>query len=192
MDVWTVAMIGAGVMGAGIAQVRARGGYAVHLYDAQEDALTRAVDRTEHGKYGLRRGVAIGKATETDFTAAVTDVDFVIEAVPEDLALKVRVFRQLDALAPPHAILASNTSGFPIGGLAATMVSGQRTAGSGAAARRLKLARLWPLWTCLECSISLSFTRLPSARICVTQTVRSAYSNRYRIVPVVGEGRALM
>lgn len=131
MDVRTVAMIGAGVMGSGIAQVLARGGYTVHLYDVQGDALTGAVDRIEHGKYGLRRGVAIGKATEadvaaaleriatfTDLAAAVADADLVIEAVPEDLGLKVRVFRQLDRLAPPHAILASNTSGFPISGLA--------------------------------------------------------------------------
>jgi 3-hydroxybutyryl-CoA dehydrogenase len=56
--------------------------------------------------------------TFTDLAAACAGVDLVIEAVPEDLGLKVRVFRQLDELAPQHAILASNTSGFPIAGLA--------------------------------------------------------------------------
>jgi 3-hydroxybutyryl-CoA dehydrogenase len=133
MDVKTVAMIGSGVMGTGIAQVLAMGGYDVHLHDVRPEALTNALERIEHGKYGLRRGIALGKVTEaqmvaalehiatfTDLAAACAGVDLVIEAVPEDLGLKVRVFRQLDQLAPPHAILASNTSGFPIAGLAAS------------------------------------------------------------------------
>lgn len=131
MEVKTVAMIGAGVMGAGIAQVLAAGGYDVHLYDVRAEALTTALERIEHGKYGLRRGIALGKttpeqmmaalehlATFTDLAAACAGVDLVVEAVPEDLGLKVRLFRQLDTLAPAHAILASNTSGFPITGLA--------------------------------------------------------------------------
>jgi 3-hydroxybutyryl-CoA dehydrogenase len=131
MDVNTVAMIGAGVMGAGIAQVLAASGYRVRLYDVREEALTKALERIEHGRYGLRRGVELGKTTPrqlddaltnlttvTDLAAVCADVDLVIEAVPEDLGLKVRVFRELDRLAPPHAILASNTSGFPITGLA--------------------------------------------------------------------------
>ncbi len=132
MEIRTVAMIGAGVMGAGIAQVLASGGYDVHLYDVRAEALTAALERIEHGKYGLRRGIALGKvtgaqmtaaleriATFSDLAAACAGVDLVVEAVPEDLGLKVQTFRHLDALAPPHAILASNTSGFPITGLAA-------------------------------------------------------------------------
>lgn len=131
MEIKTIAMIGAGVMGAGIAQVLAAGGYDVHLYDVRAEALTAALERIEHGKYGLRRGIALGKttpeqttaalehlATFTDLAAACAGVDLVVEAVPEDLGLKVRLFRQLDTLAPAHAILASNTSGFPITGLA--------------------------------------------------------------------------
>lgn len=131
MEIKTVAMIGAGVMGTGIAQILAAGGYDVHLYDVREEALSNALERMEHGKYGLRRGIALGKITEpqmtvalehlatfTDLAAACAGVDLVIEAVPEDLGLKVRVFRELDRLAPPHAIFASNTSGFPITGLA--------------------------------------------------------------------------
>lgn len=132
MEVKTVAMIGAGVMGAGIAQALAAGGYDVHLYDVRTEALTKALARIEDGKYGLRRGIELGKttpeqttaaleriATFTDLAAACAGVDLVVEAVPEDLALKVHLFRQLDMLAPSHAILASNTSGFPITGLAA-------------------------------------------------------------------------
>ncbi len=131
MEIKTVAMIGAGVMGAGIAQVLTAGGYDVHLYDVRAEALTTALERIEHGKYGLRRGIELGKttpeqmaaalehlATFTDLAAACAGVDLVVEAVPEDLGLKVRLFRQLDTLAPAHAILASNTSGFPITGLA--------------------------------------------------------------------------
>jgi 3-hydroxybutyryl-CoA dehydrogenase len=131
MEVKAVAMIGAGVMGAGIAQVLAANGYHVHLYDVRDEALTNARERIEHGRFGLRRGVEIGKTTPeqletalanltttTDLAAACADVDLVIEAVPEDLGLKVQVFRELDRLAPPRAIFASNTSGFPITGLA--------------------------------------------------------------------------
>ncbi len=131
MEIRSVAMIGAGVMGTGIAQVLAAGGYDVRLYDVRMEALTKALERIEHGKYGLRRGIELGKvtpeqmtaaleriATFTDLAAACAGVDLVIEAVPEDLGLKVRLFRGLDMLAPKHAILASNTSGFPITGLA--------------------------------------------------------------------------
>lgn len=131
MEVRTIAMIGAGVMGHGITQVLATAGYDVRLYDIRAEALTAALERIEHGRYGLLRAVERGKLPDqhvesilarimptTDLAAACANVDLVIEAVPEDLGLKVRTFRQLDALAPPHAILASNTSGFSIVGLA--------------------------------------------------------------------------
>ncbi len=131
MEVRTIAMIGAGVMGHGIAQVLATAGYDVRLYDIRPDALRAALERIERGRYGLWGAVERGKlpadqveptlariSPTTDLAAASANADLVIEAVPEDLALKVRTFRQLDALAPPRAILASNTSGFPIVGLA--------------------------------------------------------------------------
>lgn len=131
MEVRTIAMIGAGVMGHGIAQVLATAGYDLRLYDVRDEALTAALERIERGRYGLRGAVTRGKLAEeqvapilariaptTDLATACANVDLVIEAVPEDLGLKVRIFRQLDALAPPRAILASNTSGFPIVGLA--------------------------------------------------------------------------
>jgi 3-hydroxyacyl-CoA dehydrogenase len=131
MEVRTVAMIGAGVMGHGIAQVLATAGYEVRLYDVHAEALRSALERMDRGRYGLRSAVQRGKLPEdrvesilaritptTDLATACANVDLVIEAVPEDLGLKVRMFRQLDALAPPHAILASNTSGFPIVGIA--------------------------------------------------------------------------
>jgi 3-hydroxyacyl-CoA dehydrogenase len=131
MEVRTIAMIGAGVMGHGIAQVLATAGYDVRLYDIHAEALTAALERMDRGRYGLRSAVQRGKLPEgqvekilarvtptTDLAAACANADLVIEAVPEDLGLKVRTFRQLDVLAPPHAILASNTSGFSITGIA--------------------------------------------------------------------------
>lgn len=124
-------IVGAGLMGAGIAQVLALGGLDVVVNDLTDEALEKAMSRIEHGRYGIRKGVEIGKVdaadaesalgrlrTTTDLSDAVADADLVIEAVYEDFQLKARVFRRLDAAAPPRTILASNSSGFSIGGLA--------------------------------------------------------------------------
>jgi 3-hydroxyacyl-CoA dehydrogenase len=126
-----VAVVGAGVMGSGIAQVLAVAGYAVRLHDLDSAALARAIERIETGRFGLARGVERGKltadaaaaardriTTTADLAVAGADADLVLEAVYEDLALKVRVFGELDRIAPPGAILASNTSGYPISALA--------------------------------------------------------------------------
>ena len=125
-----VGVLGAGVMGAGIAQVTATAGYETVCYDVDADALTRGEEHVTTGRYGFERGVERGKLTREDadaararlsFTASFDDaanVDVVIEAVPEKLELKQQVFRDLDAAAPAGTILASNTSGFPIGQIA--------------------------------------------------------------------------
>lgn len=131
-EISTAAVIGAGVMGSAIAQVLAMGGCRVQLHDISQEALDSAMQKIEHGRFGLRRGVELGKVSPeqvgatldrlvptTDFAAACAGVDLVIEAVFEDLALKIEVFRKLDAATPGHAILASNTSGFPCAALAA-------------------------------------------------------------------------
>lgn len=131
MEVRTTAVIGAGVMGAGIAQALAIHGYRVQLYDLSDDILAGALERIEHHRFGLRRAVERGKlAAEalpgvldrieatTDFAAACSGIDLAIEAVPEDLALKMRIFRRLDDEAPRHAILTSNTAGLSITALA--------------------------------------------------------------------------
>ncbi|MHB8509102.1 MAG: 3-hydroxyacyl-CoA dehydrogenase family protein [Candidatus Dormibacteria bacterium] len=132
MECKRVAVIGAGIMGSGIAQTFARAGIEVALRDVEKAALDRAVDRIENGRFGLQRGVALGKVqsadvaptlarikTTTAIAAACEGADLVLEAVYEDLGLKIRVFEELDALASAGAILASNTSGFSIGALAA-------------------------------------------------------------------------
>jgi len=127
----TIGVLGAGVMGAGIAQVTAAAGYETRCYDLAPEALTAAREHVTTGRYGLDSGVARGKLTRDDADAALTRLtftdsleaaagtDLVIEAVPERLDLKIRVFRDLDRLAPEGTILASNTSGFPIQALAA-------------------------------------------------------------------------
>jgi 3-hydroxyacyl-CoA dehydrogenase len=131
MDVRTVAVVGAGIMGAGIAQALAMHGYRVQLHDLTEDRLANALDRIENHRFGLRRAVERGKlpteeldgvldriATTTDLAAACAGIDLAIEAVPEDLALKMQVFRSMDESAPRHAILTSNAAGLSITALA--------------------------------------------------------------------------
>ena len=130
-DTTRVGVLGAGVMGAGIAQVAATAGFATVCYDLDPGAVERARDITSTGRYGFERGVERGKLTREQADAArerltftnrfedVVATDLVVEAVPEHLDLKVRVFRDLDRAAPDATILASNTSGFPITALAA-------------------------------------------------------------------------
>jgi 3-hydroxybutyryl-CoA dehydrogenase len=121
-----IGVIGAGVMGAGIAQVTATAGHETLCYDLDAQALERGLEHVTTGRYGFERGVERGKLSREDadaalarlsFTASfdeVTAVDLVVEAVPEKLELKQQVFRDLDAAAPAGTILATNTSGFPI------------------------------------------------------------------------------
>jgi 3-hydroxybutyryl-CoA dehydrogenase len=126
-----IGVLGAGVMGSGIAQVAATAGYPTVCYDVDPDALARGREHVTTGRYGLDRGVERGKLTRADADAALDRLtfsgsfddaaatDLVVEAVPERLDLKVRVFRDLDKASPDGTILASNTSGFPIAALAA-------------------------------------------------------------------------
>lgn len=126
-----IGVLGAGVMGAGIAQVTATAGFPTTCYDVDAAALDKAREIVTTGRYGFERGVERGKLTREqadaanerlEFTASFEDAaatDLVIEAVPERLDLKIRVFRDLDRAAPDSTILASNTSGFPITALAA-------------------------------------------------------------------------
>ena len=127
----TVGVLGAGVMGSGIAQVTAIAGFATVCYDVDADALARAREHVTTSRFGLDGAVERGKLTRDDADAALERLTFsasfdeaaaadvVIEAVPERLELKIRVFRDLDRIAPASTILASNTSGFPIASLAA-------------------------------------------------------------------------
>lgn len=123
-DVQTVAVIGAGTMGAGIAGEFARAGCAVRLADTGDDILMRgmgtaraALDALVEEKLATRRDAEAALKrieTTTDLAAACRGVQLLVEAVPEDLALKQRMFAEFDALCPQGAILASNTSGLSV------------------------------------------------------------------------------
>ena len=136
-----IGVLGAGVMGGGIAQVCAIAGFDVVVYDIDAAALTAGHEHATTGRYGLESAVERGKLTRAeadaatarltfseDFAAAAT-TDLVIEAVPERLDLKIRVFRDLDAAAPEHTILCSNTSGFPIQAIGAATNRPDRVVG---------------------------------------------------------------
>lgn len=125
-EIKRVAVIGAGAMGSQIAQLFSRvGGYDVKMVDVSEEVLKRALESI---KSDLRKYfVAKGKMTEeemkkvierikvtTNIAEAVKDVEFVIEAVFENLELKKKIFAELDKNAPSNTILASNTSGLSI------------------------------------------------------------------------------
>jgi 3-hydroxybutyryl-CoA dehydrogenase len=123
-----IGVVGAGTMGNGIAQVAARAGYDVVMHDVREEFLDRgmgAIDKSLQRDVDKERLDLPGKQamvkrirTTTDF-AAFKEVEFVVEAVIEDLGTKTQVFKMLDEIAPPQAILASNTSSISITKLAA-------------------------------------------------------------------------
>ncbi|NNU89964.1 3-hydroxyacyl-CoA dehydrogenase family protein [Anoxybacillus sp. CHMUD] len=125
----TIAVIGAGLMGSGIAQSLAMGGKTVYLYDISEAALEKGMQSIQKS---LARFVKAGKLqeqeatailariqTETNLQEAVKEADVVIEAVPEHLSLKKQVFEQLDRYAKQEAILATNTSELSVTAIAA-------------------------------------------------------------------------
>ena len=119
----TIAVLGAGTMGSGIAQVAAAAGYAVVMRDVNADALVRGRQSIEKN---LAKGIQLGKLTEQDRdetlkrirgTAELTDIraaDLVIEAAPEILDLKQSLLRECENLIDPACIFATNTSSLSI------------------------------------------------------------------------------
>ncbi|MEM7140896.1 MAG: 3-hydroxyacyl-CoA dehydrogenase family protein [Actinomycetota bacterium] len=126
-----IGVMGAGVMGSGIAQVLAIAGHDVVCRDLSEEVLDKAREGVDTGRFGVRGAVERGKLTTEEADAALArltfttdlepavDVDVIIEAVPENLGLKIRFWRDLDEMAPADTIFASNSSGFPIAAMAA-------------------------------------------------------------------------
>jgi 3-hydroxybutyryl-CoA dehydrogenase len=119
----TIGVIGAGTMGNGIAQVAARAGYGVILRDVKEEFLERglkAIDRSlqrdvdkERLQEDEKRAI-INRIRPVTEMSALGEAAFIIEAVTENFEVKASVFRALDEIAPPAAILASNTSSISI------------------------------------------------------------------------------
>lgn len=125
----SLAVIGSGLMGSGIAQVSAVAGWTVTVHDVSEEALAR-------GRAGIEKSLAkfvskdkISRAdadaslarisTSTDLEKAAADADIVVEAVFEQLEIKQDIFKRLDAVCKPGAVLATNTSAIPITQIAA-------------------------------------------------------------------------
>ncbi|MGE7762500.1 3-hydroxyacyl-CoA dehydrogenase family protein [Peribacillus sp. NPDC097895] len=119
-----IAVIGSGVMGSGIALSFAAGGYFVTINDIKEEFLSHAQNRisenlsllieegalTEQEKQGALANITYS----VDLEGAVRDADFIIEAIPEVIELKLNLYEQLEKIIKPDAIVASNTSTFPI------------------------------------------------------------------------------
>ena len=141
MAEFRIGVIGAGVMGGGIAQCVAAAGYPTVCTDVAPKALDAARRDAEQGRFGLAGAVQRGKLSAADADAArgritwtgdfaaAAACDLVVECVPEKLETKLRVFRDLDRAAPAHAILTSNTSGFPIAAMAGATARPERVLG---------------------------------------------------------------
>jgi 3-hydroxybutyryl-CoA dehydrogenase len=135
----TIAVIGAGTMGRGIAQSAAVSGLRVVLVDAVPQALIDGIasignvlqSLVEKGKLDTAaRSAALARIeSASSLAAGVAAADLVIEAVPESIELKARIFGELDASAPESAILATNTSSLPVGKIAAATRRADRVVG---------------------------------------------------------------
>ncbi|HYB93555.1 MAG TPA: 3-hydroxyacyl-CoA dehydrogenase NAD-binding domain-containing protein [Vicinamibacterales bacterium] len=139
MDVRTVAVLGAGTMGHGIAHAAMTAGYATVMYDVSDAAVAKGRTAIESV---IQKGVELGKVTTADADAmrarlrtttsiadAVRDAGLVIEAAPENIDLKLRLFAEVEAAAPPQAVFASNTSALSISEMAAVLAQPGRLGG---------------------------------------------------------------
>lgn len=138
-EIKRVTVLGAGTMGSGIAHVAAAAGCVTVLFDVDDDALEAGFDRI---RANLDKGVELGKVSPEDHHAtlnrlqgghevasAVKNADLVIEAAPESLELKQRIFKEVDAAAPDHALLATNTSSLSIEKIASAVEDPARVVG---------------------------------------------------------------
>ena len=138
MAIEKIFVVGAGLMGSGIAQTAICSGYTVTLNDQRQEALERAKAGIEKA---LQREVEKGRMTEEDFQAAMSrlsvdagmaagkDADLVIEAIYENLDAKQAVFRRLEEVCPAHTIFASNTSSISLTALASATKRPDRVVG---------------------------------------------------------------
>jgi 3-hydroxybutyryl-CoA dehydrogenase len=131
----SLAVIGAGTMGAGIAQVAAAAGIAVSLVDVDRSILEKALARIRanldgavaRGKMDAAAAAAtLGRISSSTSPAAA---DVLVEAVPENLVLKHKIFAAMEAVAPAHALLVTNTSSLSVAGIAAGVTARDRVVG---------------------------------------------------------------
>jgi 3-hydroxybutyryl-CoA dehydrogenase len=131
VDIQQVGVVGAGVMGTGVAQSLAQAGYRVLLVDVSQEALDRARQQIWEGVrfyHFLRRdrsaepqdpAAAVARITFSRDLDALAEADFVIENVTEKWTIKEPLYRALDEICPPHCLFAANTSAIPITQIAA-------------------------------------------------------------------------
>ena len=133
-----IAVIGAGAMGAGIAQVAAQAGHPVLLLDNRPGAAAQAIEgidrqlgkRVEKGKLSAEaRTATIARLQAVEAIEALADCELIIEAIVENLEVKRALFRQLESICGEHCILASNTSSLSITSIAAQLKHPQRLLG---------------------------------------------------------------
>ncbi len=138
MDIRTLGIVGAGQMGSGIGQVAAQAGFSVLLYDVTTDLVDRAlaniqrnlVRLTDRGTLSAEEQQAIQERLRgTSNLADMRDVDLVIEAAPEDYAIKKDLFEQLSRVTRPETILASNTSSISLTQLGAVTTKPEKVIG---------------------------------------------------------------
>lgn len=139
MNITSIAVLGAGTMGHGIAHAAIAAGYETSLYDVSAEAVAKGVGAIQAI---AARAVELGKATSagadammkrlhtaTALERAVGDVDFIIEAAPERIDVKMALLQEVDRLAPPRAVLATNTSALSITELAGATRRAPQVAG---------------------------------------------------------------
>jgi 3-hydroxybutyryl-CoA dehydrogenase len=138
MAIQKIFVIGAGTMGNGIAQVSAQAGYDVLMSDIKDEfvkkgleAIGKSLDRAikKGTMQESEKAAILGRIKTTLDTRDARDADLVIEAAPEILDLKKSIFKTLDEVCKPEAILATNTSSLPIGELAASTKNPARVIG---------------------------------------------------------------
>jgi len=186
-DAWPrrVAIVGAGTMGSGIAEVLSGAGIATALVDAAPGAAdrgrdgavsrARAAEARGHWPAGTGDHVASCLTAATSIATAVADADLVLEVVTEDPTVKAAVYAQIEAAAPATAVLASNTSALPIGALAGSLARPERFLGVH-----------WfnpPQWT-------PGVEVIPHAGTdpAVAEDVRSALAGLGKVAAIVGDG----
>ena len=139
MNVKKVTVIGSGIMGSGIAHVSALAGYDTVLHDVSKEALNKALASITKN---LDKGIELGKMSaeektntlsrltiHDDLVASVRDADFVIEAAPEKIDLKIKLFSALDTACKPETVFATNTSSLSITEIAAVTARPQKCIG---------------------------------------------------------------
>src|SRR5579871_1359365 len=139
MAIQNITVIGSGLMGRGIAHVAALGGFRTHMVDVSDSILEAAMknirDEMEKavsiGKLGAdQKEKALGSLNaEKDLEKAAHDADLVIEAVPEDMKIKIETFTRLEKICPAHTVFASNTSSMSITEMAAVTTRPPRFVG---------------------------------------------------------------